>query len=431
MTNKVEASSETEKAFVKAVFENDVKKTGELLMSENDLVKNINQCWFHFDSPAVVQAKQNFDMIKTLVQFGADINARSDWWAGSFGVLDGVSLEQANRLMELGAKLDINSASELGLIDEVDRFLQNDPQLVHHRGGDGQTPLHVAGSIEIIDRLVDAGADLEARDVDHYATAAQYLVDQPDLCRHLLSRGATPDIYMATALGDFPLVKQLIEQQPDCVNWRIGLCPHSSRTNDKAHNHIYFWKLKQAQTPAEIAITFDQDEIYEYLYMHSQATTQLVASCWQANPPAAKRVLESDLDVMQLLDQHQQKDLARAAWTGKTQVVQVMLECGFDPHVVGDEESTPLDRASFHGYRDIVELLLQHDTNPPLEQKNVYGGTPLDACTFGALHSWIKDSDHPGTARLLIKAGAKIDPKWIPTGSDEMDEVLEEGLRSS
>ena len=429
MSNKDEASTDPEKQFVKAVLENDVPKTRKLLSSDSHLVENINRCWFYFDSPAVVHAKQNIEMIETLLDFGADINARSDWWAGSFGVLDGVDLDQASRLMELGAKLDINSASELGLIDEVNNFLREDPNVVHARGGDGQTPLHVASSIEIIDRLIEAGTNLEARDFDHSATAAQYLVDQPELCRHLINRGATPDIFMATVLGDRVLVKQLIDETPECVAWRVGSCPHTMPIHERAANHIYFWKLKQAQTAAEIAIAFDHDEIFEYLYQYSSPKMQLLASCWQANRPAAKAVTDAHPGIVQQLNEHEQKDLARAAWTGKTIVVKTMLDCGFDPHVVGDEESTPLDRASFHGYRDIVELLLQHDSDPPIEQKNVYGGTPLDACTFGAVHSWIKNSDHLGTARLLIGAGAKIDPNWIPTGLKEMDELLAEALQ--
>jgi hypothetical protein len=47
----------------------------------------------------------------------------------------------------------------------------------------------------------------------------------------------------------------------------------------------------------------------------------------------------------------------------------------------GDREpsahrSTPFDRASFHGYADIVEMLLTLDPNPSLSQHNEFGGTP-------------------------------------------------------
>ena len=47
-------------------------------------------------------------MIDALLRAGADIDARSDWWAGSFGVLDYASgLE--NFLIERGARVDAHA----------------------------------------------------------------------------------------------------------------------------------------------------------------------------------------------------------------------------------------------------------------------------------------------------------------------------------
>ena len=66
--------------------------------------------------------------------------------------------------------------------------------LVHARGGDGKTPLHCARTMEIAHYLIDRGADLEARDVDHESTPAQYLVrDAPEVTRLLVApaRGST------------------------------------------------------------------------------------------------------------------------------------------------------------------------------------------------------------------------------------------------
>jgi ankyrin repeat protein len=425
-TDSAKPTSQVEKDFVHAVQQNDVTRTRQLLTEHPALAKQLDQCWFAFDSPALVFAKHNLEMVRTLVQAGADINARSKWWAGGFGILDGVTTEQANSLIELGAKLDIHSAAALGMLDEVNRFLELDPQCVNARGGDGQTPLHFASTTAIIDRLIEAGADLESRDLDHSATAAQYHIDNDALCRHLLDRGAVPDIFMACALGDNALVSQLIKQTPGCVESRVGDCAHTKPIHEKASNHIYFWKLRQAQLPAEVAIEFGHAEIFDLLYQHSSPAKRLIASCWKADIDAAKNVIAENPDVISLLDERDKKDLARAAWTGKTDVVKTMLECGFDPHVVGDENSSPLDRAAFHGYADIVKLLLQYDPDPPLEQKNVYGGTPLTACIFGSIHSWIKNSNHIETARALIDAGAHFDLDWIPTVNPQMDQLLME-----
>src|SRR6478752_1075399 len=40
-----------------------------------------------FDSPAIIHVGSRA-MLDVLLEAGADINARSRWWAGSFGILD-------------------------------------------------------------------------------------------------------------------------------------------------------------------------------------------------------------------------------------------------------------------------------------------------------------------------------------------------------
>ena len=93
-------------------------------------------------------------MIDALLQAGADINARTRWWAGSFGVLDSANGDLANYLITRGATLDIHAAARLGMIDRVRELLALNPQLVHARGGDGQFPLHFAATPEIAARCV-------------------------------------------------------------------------------------------------------------------------------------------------------------------------------------------------------------------------------------------------------------------------------------
>ena len=92
------------------------------------------------------------------------------------------------------------------------------PALVHARGGDGQQPLHEAKTVAIADFLLERGAGIDVRCIDHQSTPAQYaLVDRPDVCRRLLERGATPDIFMAARLGDVALATRLLDADPACV----------------------------------------------------------------------------------------------------------------------------------------------------------------------------------------------------------------------
>src|SRR5438552_13898189 len=115
-------------------------------------------------------------MLDVLLGAGADINARSRWWAGGFGLLDYADPELAAYAMKRGAILDAHAAARLGMIDKLRELTTANPALVHARGGDGQTPLHFASTIEVAAYLLDHGADIDARDIDHESTPAQYMV---------------------------------------------------------------------------------------------------------------------------------------------------------------------------------------------------------------------------------------------------------------
>jgi hypothetical protein len=125
--------------------------------------------------------------------------------------------------------------------------------------------------------------------------------------------------------------------------------------------------------------------------------------------------------VLSQLTEIERQEMARAAWDGRLESVRLMLEFGLDPHLPGAENSTPLDRAAFHGHREIVELLLREDFDPPLDFQNQYGGTPLGACAYGSIHSWKQGTDHLGTAKALLAAGAKVGPDWFPLSNPEIE----------
>src|SRR5262249_3225605 len=133
-------------------------------------------------------------MVDLLLELGADIDQRSDWWAGSFGVLDSAADEMSEHLLARGATLTAHAAARLGKIDRLRAILDEAPSLVRARGGDGQTPLHFARTVEIAELLLSRGADIDALDIDHASTAAQWLGElRPGVTLHLVSRGAAPD----------------------------------------------------------------------------------------------------------------------------------------------------------------------------------------------------------------------------------------------
>ena len=43
---------------------------------------------------------------------------------------------------------------------------------------------------------------------------------------------------------------------------------------------------------------------------------------------------------------------------------------------------------------------------------------------YGNIHSWINESEHFGSAELLIKVDAEFDKTWIPTGNPKKEVLL-------
>src|SRR5262245_52723711 len=69
----------------------------------------------HFGAPCLITAvtQRNREMVDVLLGAGADVNVRSHWWAGGFGVLDNDS-GLADFLIERGARLDAYAAARHG-----------------------------------------------------------------------------------------------------------------------------------------------------------------------------------------------------------------------------------------------------------------------------------------------------------------------------
>lgn len=62
------------------------------------------------------------------------------------------------------------SVSRLGMMAKLRELVAADPDVVHARGGDGQTPLHFTSTVEVAEFLLANGAEIDARDVDHEST---------------------------------------------------------------------------------------------------------------------------------------------------------------------------------------------------------------------------------------------------------------------
>jgi ankyrin repeat protein len=410
-----------------AVRAGDAERARSILAADAGVRAQIDAPRFDFDSPAIHQAKKHLPLVDVLLEYGADINARSSFWAGSFGILEwNLTLEEARPLIERGAKLTPWAAAMFGLLPDLQRMVREAPELVHARGGDGKTLLHFASTPEIAEFLMDAGADLDALDVDHRATPLQHLIGDEKLARCLLARGATADIFAAARLGDVELIEQCLQRHPDHANARVNSTGFTA-----PGGHIYGWTLGFDMTPVDVARKFGHGQAERYLLARMSTKARYLDALWHGDGVGLREIRTAHPEIKNELDDHERRAMTIAAWWYRPAAVRLMLEEGFDPHLPGVHRSTPLDRAAFHGYVDIVRMLLEHDPAPPLEFTNEFGGTPLSACIYGSLNGWETGypRDHAQTVKVLLEAGAKLDPTIVPTGNDEIDTVLRDWLK--
>ena len=430
MKRKIESLTKSPlEQFDIAVREGDAQRARELLEKHSEVRARINEPRFDFDSPAIHQAKKNTPLVDVLLEHGADINARSKWWAGGFGILESdLTLEEATPLIHRGARITPWAAAGLGLYEELKSIIRANPDSIRERGGDGKTMLHCAATRTIAELLLDNGADLRARDVDHESTPLQYLIADEEIARFLVARGAEVDIFAAARLGNRSLVERCLQENSRCAEVRVNYPPFTA-----PGGHIYSWRLGFDLTPADVARKFGHPEIADLIVARLSPEARILDALWCGDRERAHRELALHPISAKELEAHSHGLLASAAWWYRPETVRLMLEMGFDPHVPGMHRSTPLDRASFHGYADIVATLLSLDPDPPILQLNEFGGRPLNACIHGSLHGWETGhpQDHVRTLTLLLQAGSPLDPAMLPTGNDELDAVMRAWLSSA
>jgi ankyrin repeat protein len=370
---------------------------------------------FAFDATPLLSAvwQRNQPLIEVLLEAGADINARSRWWAGGFGVLDGADSSLIPFLLERGAVVDAHAAARLGMVDKLAALLSVDPQSVHSRGGDGQTPLHFASSVEVARLLVDHGADIDARDVDHESTAAQYMVkDRQDVARYLVSRACHTDILLAAALGDIDLVRRHLESDRNSIRTSVS-DRYFPKHDPRAGGTIYIWTLGALETPHTVARKFGHQDVLQLLLERSPVSLRLAFACEIGDEPEIKTLLATTPNIAAELPDEDRVKLADVAQKNNTQAVRLMLDAGWPTMVKGQHGGTPLHWAAWHGNAEIVRALLQRHADLEVHSDE-YDATPLHWAIHGSRHSWnCRTGDYVATVEALLDAGAQA-PEVTP-----------------
>jgi len=406
----------------KALTEGDAVLFAQLLERHPELKGRINDPVAAFDAPVITRVRSR-EMLDVLLAAGADINARSRWWAGGFGLLDSAEPALAAYAIERGAVVDVHAAARLGLMKRLRELTSADPELVRARGGDGQTPLHFASTVEVAKYLLDHGAEIDARDVDHESTPAQYMVrDRQEVLCYLIQRGCRTDIFMAAALGDADLVCKHLDADPNCIRLRVNEeC--FPKANEKSGGTIYQWTLGFHVSPHDVAKQFGHEAVFQLLMDRSPADVKLLAACWSNDEGAVRSLLTETPDLAISLSEAYRRQVSHAARNNNLAAVRLMLAAGLPATTLGQHGATPLHWAGFHGNVEMAREILRY--HPPLEMNDAdFNLSPLGWAIYGSENGWhCRTGNYPATVEAMLEAGAKLPKKEI--GSTEaVKEVL-------
>ena len=392
------------KSFRDAVSRGDAATVTRLLGLPH-VSEQINTPMFDFGQRAAHIAAKRQPMLEVLIAAGANLDLMSEWENGPYTVLDNASEETARFLLSRGVKLTPNVAARLGWIDELRQLLVADPALVHARGGDGQQPLHEAATVAIADLLMDHGADVSVRCIDHKSTPAQYaLANRPEVCRRLLERGAGADIFMPARLGDLALAARVLDSDPQAIAARI----HEPGYAPVPPFHIYCWTLGFGLSPHDVALRFGHRDVHDLLVRHSPVRVRFINTVLAGDEAGARAFVEQDPSMLTSLSRADHSRLAHAIFDGRRKAASLMLRLGFDETAGGVDGGTGLHAACWMGDVEMVEMILRRGRVPVESRDPVHLSTPLGWTAFGSVHRRANGGDYPAVVDRLVAAGADI-----------------------
>jgi hypothetical protein len=105
---------------------------------------------------------------------------------------------------------------------------------------------------------------------------------------------------------------------------------------------------------------------------------------------------------------------------GRINVIEFLLQKGVSLKGNGGDGQTPLHCAAIFGQLETIKYLLKFD--PPLEARNMYGGTVLGQTAWSAAHGGDPEV-YSEIIKTLIAAGAKVPERHVPVNK-QIDDLL-------
>jgi ankyrin repeat protein len=290
----------------------------------------------------------------------------------------------ASVFLAAGAEHDVFTATGFGDLDELQRLVAADPELVRARDRDSQTPLHWAarlGRTEIAQTLMNHGADIDA--VDKCNRTPLYVSvawASERTAQVLLDAGAAVDVAAVYDFTDAALSVELLEMAAKLGSAELvrrllgaGARPGNALTAAVGRGDLAVVQellAKGAGVPdgrgtwaLVVAVIGGRSDIVQALLAAGVDATAAfrdvtrVEGCATMSTQVAELLLAAGADVNRAADGA--LPLHGFAAAGNTEMVRFLVSHGADPGARGRRGRTALHDAAMYGHCEVAEELLR------------------------------------------------------------------------
>lgn len=240
------------------------------------------------------------------------------------------------------------------------------------------------------------------RETIEQAPAAPIRNDDLASVRLLLETGADPNRYKDDDGQPVPILWAAVRAGCSTELLELLLAHHADPNSAGPDGH----------TPYRLAAATGRTDACDLLRRYGaddqgSAVELFLSACLRADHQEARRQLAKDPKLLDRVGELEQAALVRAAKSGQSDAVALMLDLGFPIEARGDDGGTALHAAAYAGSANTVRLLLERGAE--IEARDTtWNSTPLG---WAAVGSGYRPDDDPAadwveTVRRLLEHGA-------------------------